>query len=157
MQNVRKTHARFFITKMENGKTTSEGLCLSLLPKVGDCSTINQMIDNFGVSDEELENINNQMSEFMESMEGMPGMDGDLSGMLGQISGGEDDEGGAATAPLDAFKDFFNNLGSNSNSDESTEENKKSKDKKQSKKKKKKTMLDTYGTNLTEKSRKRRG
>ena len=88
----------------------------------------------------------------MESMEGMPGMDGDLSEMLGQISGGEDDEGGAATAPLDAFKDFFNNLGSNSNSDESTEENKKSKDKKQSKKKQKKTMLDTYGTNLTEKA-----
>ena len=29
-------------------------------------------------------------------------MDGDLSEMLGQISGGEDDEGGAATAPLDA-------------------------------------------------------
>lgn len=147
----KKKPAVFFITKMENGKTTSEGLCLSCAKELG-IAPINQMIDNFGVSDEELENINNQMSEFMESMEGMPGMDGDLSEMLGQISGGEDDEGGAATAPLDAFKDFFNNLGSNSNSDESTEENKKSKDKKQSKKKQKKTMLDTYGTNLTEKA-----
>ena len=147
----KKNPAVFFITKMENGKTTSEGLCLSCAKELG-IAPINQMIDNFGVSDEELENINNQMSEFMESMEGMPGMDGDLSEMLGQISGGEDDEGGAATAPLDAFKDFFNNLGSNSNSDESTEENKKSKDKKQSKKKQKKTMLDTYGTNLTEKA-----
>lgn len=147
----KKNPAVFFITKMENGKTTSEGLCLSCAKELG-IAPINQMIDNFGVSDEELENINNQMSEFMESMEGMPGMDGDLSEMLGQISGGEDVEGGAATAPLDAFKDFFNNLGSNSNSDESTEENKKSKDKKQSKKKQKKTMLDTYGTNLTEKA-----
>mgnify|MGYP000497130872 CR=1 FL=1 len=147
----KKNPAVFFITKMENGKTTSEGLCLSCAKELG-IAPINQMIDNFGVSDEELENINNQMSEFMESMEGMPGMDGDLSEMLGQISGGEDDEGGAATAPLDAFKDFFNNLGSNSNSDESTEENKKAKDKKQSKKKQKKTMLDTYGTNLTEKA-----
>lgn len=147
----KKNPAVFFITKMENGKTTSEGLCLSCAKELG-IAPINQMIDNFGVSDEELENINNQMSEFMESMEGMPGMDGDLSEMLGQISGGEDDEGGAATAPLDAFKDFFNNLGSNSNSDESTEENKKSKDKKQSKKKQKKTMLDTCGTNLTEKA-----
>ena len=147
----KKNPAVFFITKMENGKTTSEGLCLSCAKELG-IAPINQMIDNFGVSDEELENINNQMSEFMESMEGMPGMDGDLSEMLGQISGGEDVEGGAATAPLDAFKDFFNNLGSNSNSDESTEENKKAKDKKQSKKKQKKTMLDTYGTNLTEKA-----
>ena len=134
----KKNPAVFFITKMENGKTTSEGLCLSCAKELG-IAPINQMIDNFGVSDEELENINNQMSEFMESMEGMPGMDGDLSEMLGQISGGEDDEGGAATAPLDAFKDFFNNLGSNSNSDESTEENKKAKDKKQSKKKQKRT------------------
>ena len=99
----KKNPAVFFITKMENGKTTSEGLCLSCAKELG-IAPINQMIDNFGVSDEELENINNQMSEFMESMEGMPGMDGDLSEMLGQISGGEDDEGGAATAPLDAFK-----------------------------------------------------
>ncbi len=50
---------------MENGKTTSEGLCLSCAKELG-IAPINQMIDNFGVSDEELENINNQMSEFME-------------------------------------------------------------------------------------------
>ena len=80
----KKNPAVFFITKMENGKTTSEGLCLSCAKELG-IAPINQMIDNFGVSDEELENINNQMSEFMESMEGMPGMDGDLSEMLGQI------------------------------------------------------------------------
>ena len=52
--------------------------------------------------------------------------------------------------PLDAFKDFFNNLGSNSNSDESTEENK-SRKTKAVEEKAEKTMLDTYGTNLTEK------
>ncbi len=115
---------------------------------------INQMIDNFGVSDEELENINNQMSEFMESMEGMPGMDGDLSEMLGQISGGEDDEGGGYR-PLDAFKDFFNNLGSNSNSDESTEENKKSKDKSSRRKQKRPCLILT--AQILPKSRKRRG
>ena len=145
MQNVRKTLRFSSLQKWKTERPQAKDFVCHV-------QKINQMIDNFGVSDEELENINNQMSEFMESMEGMPGMDGDLSEMLGQISGGEDDEGGAATAPLDAFKDFFNNLGSNSNSDESTEENKKSKDKKQSKKKQKKTMLDTYGTNLTEKA-----
>lgn len=62
----KKNPAVFFITKMENGKTTSEGLCLSCAKELG-IAPINQMIDNFGVSDEELENINNQMSEFMES------------------------------------------------------------------------------------------
>ena len=86
----KKNPAVFFITKMENGKTTSEGLCLSCAKELG-IAPINQMIDNFGVSDEELENINNQMSEFMESMEGMPGMDGDLSEMLGQIEAAQRD------------------------------------------------------------------
>lgn len=54
----KKNPAVFFITKMENGKTTSEGLCLSCAKELG-IAPINQMIDNFGVSDEELENINN--------------------------------------------------------------------------------------------------
>ena len=49
----KKNPAVFFITKMENGKTTSEGLCLSCAKELG-IAPINQMIDNFGVSDEEL-------------------------------------------------------------------------------------------------------
>ena len=47
----KKNPAVFFITKMENGKTTSEGLCLSCAKELG-IAPINQMIDNFGVSDE---------------------------------------------------------------------------------------------------------
>ena len=77
----KKNPAVFFITKMENGKTTSEGLCLSCAKELG-IAPINQMIDNFGVSDEELEYIYFQMCVFMESLVCRPGMDGVLSDMF---------------------------------------------------------------------------
>lgn len=145
----KKNPAVFYITKMEGNKTSSEGLCLSCAKELG-IAPLNQMIENFGVSDDELDNLNNQMSEFMESLEGMEGMDGNPMEMMEQLSGGEDDEGGAATAPLDIFKEFFGNMPSsgaqNASDDSKTEKEKKSK------KKQKKTMLDTYGTNLTEKA-----
>jgi ATP-dependent Clp protease ATP-binding subunit ClpE len=112
------------------------------------------MIENLGVSDDELDNINNQMSDFMESLEGIEGMGGvpmNPSEIMEQISGGEDDEGGAATAPLDIFKDFFNGTSMPNEAPDGAETST-PKDKKHSKKKQKKTMLDTYGTNLTEKA-----
>ncbi len=143
----KKNPAVFYITKMEGDKTTSEGLCLSCAKEMG-IAPLNQMIESFGVSEDELDTLNNQMSEFMESLEGM---DGDPMAMMEQFSGGEDDEGGAATAPLDMFKEFFGNLPM-SGGKSSPEGNKETKENKQSKKKQKKTMLDTYGTNLTEKA-----
>lgn len=143
-----KNPAVFYITKMEGNKTSSEGLCLSCAKELG-IAPLNQMIENFGVSDDELDNLNSQMSEFMESLEGI-GDDADPSAFMSQFSGGDDDEGGAATTPLDAFKDFFGSMPPMpSDGVESGESVKKKKDKK---KNGKKTMLDTYGTNLTEKA-----
>ena len=142
----KKNPAVFYITKMEGDKTTSEGLCLSCAKELG-IAPLNQMIDSFGVSDDELDNLNNQMSEFMESIENM-NPDGNPTELMQQISGGIDDEGGAATAPLDMFKNFFTGMGDNS----SQSNDKNTKDKKQNGKRQKKTMLDTYGTNLTEKA-----
>lgn len=142
----KKNPAVFYITKMEGDKTTSEGLCLSCAKELG-IAPLNQMIDSFGVSDDELDNLNNQMSEFMESIENM-NPDGNPTELMEQLSGGVDDEGGAATAPLDMFKNFFTGMGDNSS--QSNEKN--TKDKKQNGKRQKKTMLDTYGTNLTEKA-----
>ncbi len=143
----KKNPAVFYITKMEGDKTSSEGLCLSCAKELG-IAPLNQMIENFGVSDDELDSLNNQMSEFMENLENMEGAFDDGASLMEQFSGGEDDEGGAATAPLDIFKDFFSSMpgGTEGASEHSTKE------KKQSKKKQKKTMLDTYGTNLTEKA-----
>lgn len=145
----KKNPAVFYITKMEGDKTSSEGLCLSCAKGMG-IAPLNQMIENFGVSDDELDNLNSQMSDFMESLEDMQGAEGEPNNMMEMLSSGEDDEGGAATAPLDMFKDFFNNMPMGDNISGDSDKN--TKDKKQQKKKQKKTMLDTYGTNLTEKA-----
>lgn len=153
----KKNPAVFYITKMEGDKTSSEGLCLSCAKELG-IAPLNKMIESFGVTDDELDNLNDQMSDFMESLEGFDDIGDDPMEIMEQLSGGEDDEGGAATAPLDIFKEFFSNLPVPKSSDEEGEispnTNKKDKsdkaDKKKSKKKQKKTMLDTYGTNLTE-------
>lgn len=146
----KKNPAVMFITKMEAGKTTSEGLCLMCAKSLG-IAPLNNMIDQFGVSEDELDALNGQMSDFIESIGG--GMSDDpeaLSSMMEQISGGVDDEGGAATAPM---ADFFKNMfGSGSNNSESTSGEKSKKKPFGTKGGKKKSMLDTYGTNLTAKA-----
>lgn len=151
----KKNPAVFYITKIEGDQTSSEGLCLSCAKELG-IAPLNKMIESFGVSDEELENINSQMSDFMESIGDFDDMDGTAADIIEQLSGGEDDEGGAATAPLNMFKDFFANMpmpkmpSEESLSEEEKDRRKTDKaEKKKSKKKQKKTMLDTYGTNLT--------
>ena len=63
-----KNPAIVFITKMEGDKTTNEGLCLACAKNMG-IAPLNQMMENMGInSDEDIENLNNEMSEFMSNM-----------------------------------------------------------------------------------------
>ena len=134
----KKNPAVLFITKMEGNKTTNEGLCLSCAKELG-IAPLNNMIKQFGVADEDLDSLNTQMSEFIENM---GGSDSDINALMQEMSGGGDDEGGAATAPLSEF--FGNMFGGSSPHGESS--------KNKSANGKKKSMLDTYGTNLTAKA-----
>ncbi len=139
-----KNPAIIFITKMEGNQTTNEGLCLACAKNMG-IAPLNQMMENMGInSEEDIENLNNEMSEFMNTIGDISSPD-DLKNMLENISGGDDDEGGAATAPLG----FLSNMFSSDNSDKNTNEKKNNPKHNQSKKRK---MLDTYGTNLTAKA-----
>ncbi len=149
----KKNPAVMFITKMEAGKTSSEGLCLPCAKAMG-IAPLNNMIDQLGVSEDDLDSLNTQMSEFIETMGGGLGDDPDsLSQAFEQLSGGVDDEGGAATAPM---ADFFKNL-FGGNGDSPAPDSKDSNEKRERRKspfggKKKQSMLDTYGTNLTAKA-----
>lgn len=148
--------AVLYITKLEGDKTTSEGLCLSCAKSLG-IAPLNQMINNLGISDEELESLNSQMSEFIENMDDIA-EGGDMQTMMEMITGGEDDEGGAATAPMsDMLGGLFGNLPFNfmnggAKKESNAETGNDAEKKKKQPKKKKKSMLDTYGTNLTEKA-----
>jgi len=90
--------AVIFITKMEGDKTTNEGLCLSCAKQMG-IAPLDNMMAQLGINDEDIENLNNEMSEFMNNMQGASSPE-EMQEMLEQFTGGEDEEGGAATAPL---------------------------------------------------------
>ena len=133
-----------YITKMEGDKTTSEGLCLSCAKSLG-IAPINNMIEKFGISDEELSDLSNQMSGFLGELGDFSDPDSPMSEMLAGFNAEDPELGGAATAPLEMFKNMFGGMGQ-----DSTKE--KSKADKKSAKPGKKSMLDTYGTNLTAKA-----
>ena len=142
----KKNPAVLYITKMEGNKTTSEGLCLPCAKELG-IAPLNDMISRFGVADEDLGSLNEQMSEFIEDMGGMQQIDNGINDLMQQMSSGSDDEGGAATAPLGKL------FGSMFGGDRESTDKAGTKDKAaRGKAKNKKSMLDTYGTNLTAKA-----
>ena len=140
--------AVMYITKMENGKTSMEGYCLSCAKELG-LAPVDQMFEKFGIGADEIESINEQMNDMIESMggpEGLQEMEQNMLMSMG-IDCDEDTEGGAATAPLSDFmNNFFGGKGDNSKKNDDTK-----KDDKKSRKNNngKKSMLDTYGTDLT--------
>ena len=73
----RKNPAVVFITKVENGETKNEGLCLKCAKELN-IGPVNDMIEKMGITDEDLESISNEMiSAFggAEAMEQLAGMD----------------------------------------------------------------------------------
>ena len=118
-----KNPAIIFITKMEGNKTTNEGLCLSCAKSMG-IAPLNQMMENMGInSEDDIENLNNEMSEFMNNIGDISSPE-ELSDMLQSLSGGEDDEGGAATAPLGFLSNMFSSDKSQKQNDEKNKNSK---------------------------------
>ena len=61
--------AVMYITKMENGKTSMEGYCLSCAKELG-LAPVDQMFEKFGISADDIDSMNEQMNEIIESMGG---------------------------------------------------------------------------------------
>ena len=138
-----KNPAVIYITKMEGDKTTNEGLCLACAKELG-IGPINDMIEKMGITDSDIENINNEMSDFIENMGVNPESFGEFA-----PDSEDGEEGGAPTFPLDFLSSFM----PNKDSDKQGKSDKTNADAKKTKFGKKKSMLDTYGTNLTEKAK----
>ncbi len=138
-----------FITKMEGSKTTTEGYCLSCAKELK-LGPVDKMLERFGIGDDEIENINEQMNEFIESMGGPEGLQQAEANMLSAMSGenfDEDMEGGAMTAPLSEIMNSFMGGGSSGNTGAEKKDKKNSRNEKRTNGKK--STLDTYGTDLT--------
>ena len=146
----KKNLAVIFITKMENGQTTNEGLCLKCAKELG-IKPVDDMISRMGLSDDDLENLNGEMGDMMNGLEGLLNPDE-------KDEDGEDDEQDSQTATFPFLNKLFGNAGNNENADnlparDERPEQKPRGDKPNGQKKQKHKFLDLYCQNLTQKAR----
>ena len=66
----KKNLAVIFITKIDGGKTVNEGLCLKCAKEMG-IKPVDDMIERMGLSEDDLENLNGEMTEAMNGLEGL--------------------------------------------------------------------------------------
>ncbi|GHV07283.1 chaperone ClpB [Clostridia bacterium] len=108
-----KYMAVVFITRVENGKTTNEGLCLKCARELG-IKPVDDILKRMNIPDDEMDNLSNEMMEAFEGFEEMFGMTDD-----DDDDEEEEEEGRTATFP------FMHRLFSNSDGtpEETTEKN----------------------------------
>ncbi len=137
--SCKKNVAILFTTKMENGKTEMNGLCIECAKKMG-IPVIDQLMQQTGMSKEDVNNLTEQMNYMFEDMD-VDELDGDnmFAGLLNGSFPHKDNAENKKNMSQD--KKPSNNI---------REEKKDTKRDKKDKKKKK--FLDTYGTNLTERA-----
>ena len=90
----KKNVAVIFITKVEGNETKNEGLCLKCARELG-IKPIDDMMKKMGITDEELDNLTNEMMSAFGGAEGM-------EGLMPQPDdeGSEEDDGRTATFPF---------------------------------------------------------
>ena len=121
-----KNVAVIFVTRLENGKSVNEGLCMPCARELG-INTLSQMAGGMDFSD--MENLESQMMEMIE----------------------EDGAGGEANG-AGALGNFLSNMFGAPQRKEPEKEQESGK-RKNKKGEKRKRLLDTYGLNLTQKAR----
>ncbi|MBD5085388.1 MAG: ATP-dependent Clp protease ATP-binding subunit [Clostridiales bacterium] len=93
----KKNVAVVFITKIENGETRNEGLCLKCARELG-IKPVDDMMKKMGISDEDLESISTEMLSAFGGAEEADGLA--PSSDDGENGDGEEDEGRTATFPF---------------------------------------------------------
>mgnify|MGYP005803883963 CR=1 FL=1 len=98
----KKRVAVVFISKLENGKTVNEGLCLKCAKDLG-LPQVNDMMRRMGITDDDLEAINDEMMQAFGGAESMEGLipQGD------DEADGDEEDGKTATFPF--LNRLFNN------------------------------------------------
>ena len=147
----KKNLAVVFITKIDGGKTVNEGLCRNCAKEMG-IKPVDDMIERMGLSEDDLENLNGEMTEAMNGLESLLSQGHDAE------DGSEDDEADSQTATFPFLNKLFGAAGQGQDNTpavpepEKTESRQRSGDKPNPKNKKHK-FLDTYCQNLTQKAR----
>ncbi len=140
----KKNTAVVFVNKLVDGKPQLEGLCLSCAKKRG-INPLASMMKQYGATEEDIENINEQFEEIMTSLSTNQELPEELATELNP----EDPE-----SMQNGFASMFSNIFPNLNSSAAPKEEKtKKSDAKPKKNEKKKKVLDAYGINLTAKAK----
>ena len=139
----KKNVAVVFISKMDGNQTVNEGLCLKCAKELG-LPQVDDMMKRMGISDEDLDTLNNEMLQAMSGVENVE----DLPG--GDETDGEEEEGKTATFP------FLNRLfsGGDVSKEESAEEGGQQRERREKKENKngKRKYLENYCISLTQKA-----
>ncbi|MBR5266336.1 MAG: ATP-dependent Clp protease ATP-binding subunit, partial [Clostridia bacterium] len=135
----KKNLAVVFITKMENGVTTNEGLCLKCAKELG-ISPINDMMKKMGITEADLENLEDIAANMP------PEAMGFLEGMFNK-NNEDDDDDGESMSQTPAMPFMSGVMPENADSDEKGDE------KDEKKKKKKKKALNSYALDLCARAR----
>ena len=134
-----KCHKRVavvFVTRIENGNKLTEGLCIKCAKDLGVPvdNMLGNVMDKFGITPEQLENMENEVNEMLEG--------GDLPAMT--------DEGEDGGAPAIDFPKLFGEAGMPMQKGPDDRSGKKGKE--QRPKEQKNKYLDTYCRNLTKRA-----
>ncbi len=140
----KKRPAMVFITRLDNGEPHNEGLCLICAKELG-VPQVGEMMQKFGISDEDVEQMNQQVKELMQEMEDTDG--GEES--TDEEENGEDfSPGGAPSFPF--LQNLFGGKPADRPASEQPENGAAKSDGKPDKAKRgKRKFLSQYATDLT--------
>ena len=132
------------MTRMENGKTINEGLCLQCAKELG-IGPVNELMEKMGITDDEIENMNDQLMGMMDE-------DGEEIDLDSDSDDSDFVPGGAQTFPF--LQNMFGKMnGVAGQNPQETPEKKTRRPDKREKKAPKRKFLEAYCTDLTQKAR----
>ncbi len=143
----KKNIAVVFITRQENGQNVNEGLCLKCAKNLG-LPQVDEMMRRMGITDEDLDNISNEMMGAFGGAENLEG----LTDADDPDADSEDEDGKTATFPfLSRF--FGGSPAANDASGGEAEQTQSPRSNKKAEKGSKHKFLDSYCINLSQRAR----
>ena len=144
----KKNIAVVFITRQENGQNVNEGLCLKCAKNLG-LPQVDEMMRRMGITDEDLDNISNEMMGAFGGAENLEG----LTDADDPDADNEDEDGKTATFPF--LSRFFggNPAANDAQNGNEAEQTQSPRSKKKVEKGSKHKFLDSYCINLSQRAR----
>ena len=144
----KKNIAVVFITRQENGQNVNEGLCLKCAKNLG-LPQVDEMMRRMGITDEDLDNISNEMMGAFGGAENLEG----LSDADDPDADNEDEDGKTATFPF--LSRFFggNPAANDAQNGNEAEQTQSPRSNKKVEKGSKHKFLDSYCINLSQRAR----